>query len=138
MHSFLVSLKKMSVFSNNINFTRSLSKMSNKKNLKFLNYWNITDYIIIIFNSSSFEFSPGNNRRKIIFFSNFRGGSTWYLDLKLATCMQSEPNHWCEFEYELGRCVQHYVIQFVSELRQVGDFLQVLLLPPSIKLTATK
>ena len=33
--------------------------------------------------------------------------------------------------------IQHYVIKFVSDLRQVGGFLQVLGLPPSIKLMAT-
>ena len=43
----------------------------------------------------------------------------------------------CEFESQSGRGVQHYVIKFVSELRQVGGFLRVLRFPPSIKLTAT-
>ena len=33
--------------------------------------------------------------------------------------------------------IQHYVIKFVSDLRQVGGFLQVLRFPPPIKLTAT-
>jgi hypothetical protein len=33
--------------------------------------------------------------------------------------------------------IQHYVIKLVSDLRQVGGFLQVLRLPPPIKLTAT-
>jgi hypothetical protein len=33
--------------------------------------------------------------------------------------------------------IQHYVIKFVSVLRQVGDVLQVLRLPPRIQLTAT-
>ena len=32
--------------------------------------------------------------------------------------------------------VQHYVIKFVSDLRQVGGFLQILQFPPPIKLTA--
>jgi hypothetical protein len=32
--------------------------------------------------------------------------------------------------------IQHYVIKFVSDLLQVGDFLQVLQFPPSIKLTS--
>jgi len=31
--------------------------------------------------------------------------------------------------------IQHYVIQFVSDLRQVGGFLRVLWFPPPIKLT---
>jgi len=30
--------------------------------------------------------------------------------------------------------IQHYLIKFVSDLRQVGDFLRVLRFPPSIKL----
>ena len=33
--------------------------------------------------------------------------------------------------------IQHYVINFVSDLRQVGGFLWVLQFPPSIKLIAT-
>jgi hypothetical protein len=37
----------------------------------------------------------------------------------------------CEFKSGSGRGVQHYVIKFVSDLRQVGDF------RPQIKLTAT-
>jgi hypothetical protein len=36
-----------------------------------------------------------------------------------------------------GVLVQHYVIKFVSDLRQVGGFLQVLRFPPSINPTAT-
>jgi len=35
------------------------------------------------------------------------------------------------------RGVQHYVIKFVNDLRNVGGFLQVLRFPPPIKLTAT-
>jgi len=31
--------------------------------------------------------------------------------------------------------IQHYVIKFVSDLRQVGGFLQILRFPPPIKLT---
>jgi hypothetical protein len=33
--------------------------------------------------------------------------------------------------------IQHYVIKFVSDLRQVGGFLRVHLFPPQINLTAT-
>jgi hypothetical protein len=33
--------------------------------------------------------------------------------------------------------IQHYVIKFVSDVRQVGDFLRILKFPPPIKLTAT-
>jgi hypothetical protein len=43
--------------------------------------------------------------------------------------------HWCcEFDSWLGWGVQHYVIKFVSDLRQVSGFLWF---PPSIKLTTT-
>ena len=46
--------------------------------------------------------------------------------------------HWCcVFESRSGRGVQHYVIKFDSDLRQVGGFLRVLWFPPPIKLTAT-
>jgi len=35
------------------------------------------------------------------------------------------------------RSIQHYVIKFISDLRQVGGFLWVLRIHPPIKLTAT-
>jgi len=39
-------------------------------------------------------------------------------------------HHWfCEFESRSWRCVQHYVIKFVSYLRQVDGFLQVFRFP---------
>jgi hypothetical protein len=41
----------------------------------------------------------------------------------------------CELESRSGRGVQHYVIKFVTDLRQVDGFLQVLPFPPPIKLT---
>jgi hypothetical protein len=44
---------------------------------------------------------------------------------------------WFEFESRSGRGVQLYVIKFVSDLRQVGDFLRVIRFPSPIKLTAT-
>ena len=40
----------------------------------------------------------------------------------------------CEFESRSGRGLQHYVIKFVSDLRQVSGFLRF---PPPIKLAAT-
>jgi hypothetical protein len=35
-----------------------------------------------------------------------------------------------------GHLIQHYVKKFVSDLRQVGGFLQILRFPSPIKLTA--
>jgi hypothetical protein len=45
----------------------------------------------------------------------------------------------CEFESHSGEVysIQHYVIKFVSDLRTVGGFLRIHLLPPPIKLIAT-
>ena len=48
----------------------------------------------------------------------------------------STYHHCCyELESRPGRGVQHYVIKFVTDLRQVDGFLQVLPFPPPIKLT---
>jgi len=50
----------------------------------------------------------------------------------------SAYHHWCcEFESRSGRGVQHYVIKFFSDLRQVGGFLWLLRFPSPIRLTAT-
>jgi hypothetical protein len=50
----------------------------------------------------------------------------------------SAYHHWCcELESRSVRGVQHYVKEFVSDLRQVGCFLRVLRFPQPIKRTAT-
>ena len=56
------------------------------------------------------------------------------------TCVISAYHHKrCEFDSRSGEMYQirHYVIKFVSDLRQVGCFLWVLRFPSPIKLTAT-
>ena len=42
----------------------------------------------------------------------------------------------CEFKYRSAGGVQHYVIKFVNDLRQVSGFLRVLRFPPPKNLTA--
>ena len=63
----------------------------------------------------------------------------WFLDLQLP--MQSVPITTNVVRSNLAHgevyLIQHYVIKFVSDLRQVGGFLLVLRFPQSIKLTAT-
>ena len=54
------------------------------------------------------------------------------------TCAISTYHHWsCEFESCSGEVysIQHYVMKFVSDLRQAGGFLWALRFLPSIKLT---
>ena len=49
----------------------------------------------------------------------------------------SAYHHWCcEFETLSRQGVQHYVIKFVSDLRQVYGFLRILRFLPPIKLTS--
>jgi hypothetical protein len=63
----------------------------------------------------------------------------WWLDLQLpvqsvpitTNVVSSNPTHGEVF------LIQHQVIKFVSDLRQIGGCLRVLWFPPSIKLTAT-
>jgi hypothetical protein len=47
----------------------------------------------------------------------------------------SAYHHWCcQFESWSGQGVEHYVIKFVGDLRQIGGFLRVHRFPPPIKL----
>ena len=63
----------------------------------------------------------------------------WQLDLQLPVqsvpiatkVVSSNPVH------DEVYSIQRYVIKFVSDLRQVGGFLWVLLFPPPVKLIAT-
>jgi hypothetical protein len=44
----------------------------------------------------------------------------------------------CEFESHSGKVYSmHHYVKFVSDLQQIGGFLQVLWFPPPIKLTTT-
>jgi hypothetical protein len=55
------------------------------------------------------------------------------------TCAISVYDHkHCEFESHSGKVysILHYVMKFVSDLKQVDGFLWVLPFPPPIKLTA--
>ena len=50
------------------------------------------------------------------------------------TFREFEPGSWCDVHLY---SMQHYVIKFVSDLQQVGGFLQVLRFPTPINLTTT-
>jgi len=66
-----------------------------------------------------------------------RGRDRMVVGFTTTYAISAYHNWCCEFESRSGRGVQHYVIKFVSDLRQVGGFLRVVLFPPPIKLTAT-
>ena len=59
----------------------------------------------------------------------------WYVGFATTQAISAYHHRCCEFESRSGRGVQHYVIKFVSDLRQVSGFLRVLRFPPLIKKT---
>jgi hypothetical protein len=63
----------------------------------------------------------------------------WYLDLQLHVHLVPITTKFVSLNPAHGKVysIQHYVIKFVSDMRQVDGFLQVLWFPPPIKLTAT-
>jgi len=65
-----------------------------------------------------------------------RSYGSWIYDY-LCTRYLSPLMLWGELEPRSGRNIQHFVIKFISDLRQVSGFLRVLRFPPPIKLTAT-
>ena len=64
----------------------------------------------------------------------------WYFALQIPTCMQLEPITINVVSSNPAHgdvySIQHYVIKFVSDMRQVGGFLRVHQFPQPIKLTA--
>ena len=62
------------------------------------------------------------------------GRDCMVVGLTTAYAISAYHHSCCEFESRSGRCVQHYVIKFVSNLRQVGGFLRVLRFPPQRKI----
>jgi hypothetical protein len=80
-----------------------------------------------------------NSTFNIYIFSAIVAVIVWWLDLQIP--MQSVPitTKVVNLNAVHGEVysLQHYVIKFVSDLRPVEGFLQVLWFPPSIKLTAT-
>ena len=51
------------------------------------------------------------------------------------TCAISAYRHFlsCECDHRSWYWIQHYVLKFIGDLRQVGDILRVLQFPPPIK-----
>ena len=80
---------------------------------------------------------------RLNYFYQYRGAVVvvivWYMDLQLplqsvtitTNVVNSNP------VYDEVYLIQHYVIKFVSDLRQVGVFLRIVRVPPPIKLTVT-
>ena len=67
------------------------------------------------------------------------GGDHMVVEFITTYAMSAYHHLCCEFESRSGEVysIQHYVIKFVSDLRQVSGLLQVLWFPLPIKLTAT-
>ena len=63
-----------------------------------------------------------------------RGRDRMVVGFTTTYAISSYHHWWCEFESQSWRGVQHYVIKFVSDLWQLGCFLQVLWFPPPTKL----
>jgi hypothetical protein len=70
---------------------------------------------------------------------NTEKGPSWSLDLPLPVQSVHITNKVVSLNHVRGEVysIQHYVIKFVNDWRQVGGFLRVLRFPPQIKLTAT-
>jgi hypothetical protein len=61
----------------------------------------------------------------------------WYLQLPVQSVPIITKVVSLNFVHGEVYSIQHYVIKFVSDLRQAGGFLRVLRFPPPIKLTVT-
>ena len=57
--------------------------------------------------------------------------TTYEISAYLNNTVRLNPGH------DKVNSIQHVVIKFVSDLRQVGGFHRVLRFPPSVKMTAT-
>ena len=66
-----------------------------------------------------------------------RGSDRMVAGFTTTSAISAYHHSCCEFESRSVRGVQHYVITFVSDLRQVGAFLRVVRFTSRIKLTAT-
>jgi hypothetical protein len=68
----------------------------------------------------------GENHRPVIFYYQMKQKISYRMVLGFTTTYAiSAYHHWCsEFEPRSGWGVQHHVIKFVSDLRQVGGFLR--------------
>jgi hypothetical protein len=82
------------------------------------------------FFSNSFTFLSSSSYR-----------NQWWIEKKVVQVDNSinhnKINHSSGSHQNFMYPIQHYVIKFVSDLRQVSGFLWVLQFPPSIKLTVT-
>jgi hypothetical protein len=78
--------------------------------------------------ASIFHYLPGKNSPEYLPFSTWLKDNTWQILVLSKLVVSSKAYHGDVHS------IQHYMIKFVSDLRQVGGFLRF---PPPIKLTAT-
>jgi hypothetical protein len=98
--------------------------------------------MVSIININVIDWYHKSEQQTCQFINTYKPGAVvivWLLDLQLI--MQSVPitTKVVSLNPVHGEVywIRHYVIKFVSDLRQVSGFLQVLQFPPPIKLTAT-
>ena len=95
----------------------------------------------IIWISSDYGLSLSQLEQIIIDFVYCREGPSWSWSygswIYNYLCNQCLYHWCCVFESRSVRGVQHYMIKFVNDLRQVVGFLRVIRFPSPIKLTAT-
>ena len=84
-----------------------------------------------------FHFIPFSFNKNSKYFRGRHDRDRMVVGIKTTYAISAYHHLCCEFESRSKRGVQHYVIKFVSDLRQVGDFLRAFQFSPPMKLTAT-
>ena len=106
--------------------------------LQYINGWWFISYVISVGHISKRPyrfFIIKTNSSIMLYFNRGRRGRDRMVVGFPTTYAISAYHRWCcEFESRSGLGVQHFVIKFASDLRQVGGFFRVLRFPP---LTAT-
>ena len=79
------------------------------------------------------------NHSNLVFYRTKHKPQSMVIGFTTTYAISAYHHYRCKFESHSveGYSIQHYVIKFVSDLRQVGTFLWVLRFPPPIKLAAT-
>jgi hypothetical protein len=118
----VLSLIDITLFKKKKYFPRS------KTREKIMYFWLVVDKIMFEIYLQWHSLLQGKGRR---------GRDRMVVGFRTTYAISAYHHQCCEFESRSGRGVQHCVIKFVSDLRQVGGFLRVLRFPPPIKLTTT-
>ena len=114
-----------------VTFCMSLRSLNITTGANSINIWHVSDKLV----NMKVYITMEDSSEHVLFTRGCRGRDRMVVGFTTINAI-SVCHHWC-YGFDSRSRVQHYVIKFVGDLREVHGFHRVLRFPPSTELTAS-